>query len=164
MNSNKNEKGPRHFSKDSKPKNDSISQKREFKKRNKNSRLKRSELIAQKEKMKMTHKFNKMMRKENKQTNHSFKLTNSNKKFTEFNKTKIEKLELVKTDENVEKNNEINPSDDDDEKSKKEIKKNPKIFTSYKKAQLEYENKQKQKEKEKEVRMILGLILNIYSL
>ena len=37
------------------------------------------------------------------------------------------------------------------ESKKQEIKKNPKIFTSYKKAQIEFENKQKQKQIEKEV-------------
>ena len=143
-----NFKHPKQLSKES-PKNDKTDKKREFKK-NKNSRLKRSELIAQKEKIKMTHKFNKMMRKENKQNNHSLKLTHPLRINAEPNKSKQTKFENTKKGEDK-----INEKDLKIEESgqtkEQEIKKNPKIFTAYKKAQIEFESKQKQKQIEREV-------------
>jgi hypothetical protein len=139
----------RQLSKESNPKNDKTDKKREFKKST-NSRLKRSELIAQKEKIKMTHKFNKMMRKENKQNNHTLKLTNPLRKNAESIKSKQTKFEITKKGEDKINGKDLN-IEESGESKEQEIKKNPKIFTSYKKAQIEFENKQKQKQIEKEV-------------
>ncbi len=101
-----------------------------FKFNNKKNRIKRSELIAEKEKMKLKHKFNKMMRKENKNQDNANKSTKNVYK-------EVEGTERPKSSQRAES----------------------KPITANKRAQLEYEKKLKEKEKEREVGQIFGFII-----
>lgn len=102
-----------------------------FKANNKNNRIKRSDLIAEKEKLKLKHKFNKMMRKENKNQDDTKKSVKN-----VFEEVYAE--EKPRTSQSAERK--------DFDKHKNQPKP-----TANKRAQLEYERKLKQKEKEREV-------------
>ena len=101
-------------------------------------RLKRNDLICEKEKQKMQHKFNKIMRKENKS------------ECSEKGETSLDlaiKKELI-----IQK--EYNMYENTTKKNKAQKyhqRQNPEVNTANKRAQIEYEKKIKEKELEKKV-------------
>lgn len=104
-------------------------------------RLSRNDLIAEKEKLKMKHKFNKIMRKD-----HNPKLRQ--------NRNPESSLEIaLKKESDLKKYQKMDEQEKSDNKRK--FKRDPKKFTVKKRAVEEYEKKMKEKEIEKEVICLL---------
>ena len=100
-------------------------------------RLKRNDLIAEKEKLKMKHKFNKMMRKDHNPKLRKNRNPESSLEIALKKEADSQKYQKVTEQEKVE--------------NKRKFKRDPKEFTVKKRAVEEYEKKMKEKEVEREV-------------